>query len=320
MSLEVENEPVVVNRPPPNRSYYFEQRRPYHAAVKRLVASGKHAPQIAKELGIGRKVVYSCLRDLGINLVPSNQFGPNRRRVQYHDAVLRLHQSGASVLAIAQELGVDRTIIYSCMNDLRLRKRSASEANRIRMARMTADERRELAASAHATVRNSWNTATRINHAKRAQELGLRVGAFESEVGEYLQSQGIEVVPQMAWKGYNVDFFVRDGRVAVEVYTSSYRPVGISKTARKTMQLLSAGISVVDLWINRRLGETASPAMLEQLVAFINIAGPLPTGIGQYRVIRGRGEIDPVSQIYLDEWATIAIRYARMKARRADTD
>ena len=224
------------------------------------------------------------------------------------------------MLAIAERLGIERPVVYSCMNDLGLRRRTASEANRIRMSRMTPKERQELAANAHAATRNFVrNERTRIRIAEGIQRSRKHIGAFEAEVGEYLTSQGVEVVSQMAWDGYNLDFFIPARRTAVEVYTSAYRPASISNTAKKTMKLLSAGVSVIDLWINRKTGEIASTAMLDELIACINVACPLPSGRGQYRVIRGQGDYDPISERYLDDLADVAVRYRSLDPGRQDT-
>ena len=46
----------------------------------------------------------------------------------------------------------------------------------------------------------------------------------------------------------------------------------------------------------------------------------LPTGLGQYRVIRGRGDLDPISQQYLDELADVAIRYRSLQPKGGDAD
>ena len=41
--------------------------------------------------------------------------------------------------------------------------------------------------------------------------------------------------------------------------------------------------------------------------------------LGEYRVIRGNGEdVTAVSQIYIDEFADIAIRYGSLKSGRTD--
>ena len=216
---------------------------------------------------------------------------------------------------MATSLGVSRTVVVSCLRDMGLRPRTGREANLIRMAALTPGERRALARAANEKVRNTGRQEeVRHRAAVTRQRNRSHVGRFEPEVAEHLEAHGLELVPQYAWRRYNLDFFIPARRVAVEIHCSGLRPVFINTAAQKTMELLCAGISLAECWIQTSRSETASPTMLEQLVAFIDVARPLPSGLGEYRVIRGRGDVDPISQSYLDDMADVAVRYRRLQS------
>ena len=303
-----------------SRFYWRERRKRFLPQVKRLVEDGCTTRAISRELGIGNKVAQSCLRDLGIENQTFNTRNARKRKT-LHTEIERRYSLGQSVLQMAQELCEPRTTINLCLDELRLPARSGSEANLIRMAAMSFEEKKRLAAAANRKARNSGRSRDKMAlAAKRRQNApkATHIGAFESEIGEELAARGIVTIPQFAIDIYNIDLFVPSRMVAVEVYTSSYRPAQISHSAKKTMKLLCDGISVANIWINRQRNERPTPAMYDQLVAFINEARRLPTGLGQYRVIRGRGDLDPLSQLYLDELADVAIRYRALKADGGD--
>ena len=173
-------------------------------------------------------------------------------------------------------------------------------------------------AANNAVRKNGFSHDREVKLARLRQDRQTHVGKFEREIAKYLESQGIVTIPQFAWDRYNFDLFIPTNRIAVEIRFSKDRPV--IKLAVKTMELLCAGFHVVELWISETRKETASPEMLNQLISFINVARPLPSGLGQYRVIRGSGEIDTISQTYLDKFADIAIRYRSLQTSGQNTD
>ena len=306
----------------PRNPHWRERRRQYYPMVEAMIGDGRNIAAIARELGVSRKLIASCITDLGLE--NPNQYALNKaEREAYYIGISRMYTEGISVLEMAARINKNRTFVVRCLHEIGVTPRSGSEANYLRMARLSATERRKLARNANAASRNEGKHRESLRAtAKRRQErhAAIKIGEFEAEIGEHLASQGIEAIPQYAFDVNNIDFFIPSRRVAVEVYTSTQRPAQVSKAAKKTMQILCAGISLCDVWIRRAHGERPTPLMYENLIAFIQEARPLPSGLGAHRVIRGYGDIDPISESYLDELTDIAICYRALKADGRNSD
>ena len=272
---------------------------------------------IARKVGIGRKVVESCLRDLGLTVPKQGNVVSAARRRAVHAEVRRRYEAGESVLAMSDALGMTRRTIGVCLHELGLKPRTASEANVLRMARLSHRERRRLAAAANEKARThayAFKSSRYRAIQRQAGTSGVKVGKYERDIGEMLADAGIEAIPQWAIHVYNVDFFIPASRIAVEVYVSTARPVLSANTARKTMDLLCRGYCVLAVWFKSG-GCGPVRETREQLVTQLNSLRPLPSGLGQYRVVRGYGDVDPVSPAYLDKFADVAVRYRSLQAR-----
>ena len=299
---------------------------PRHALlnkVQALAEQGHKTADIRKALGIADHTVKSCFEDLGIPLPAPRKPGSAERyrkaRAYLCPEVKSLWMEGWSVKKIAAKIGRSRMVVQNCLRDLGLPCRSRSTAMYLRMSGATPDYRKALARAANAAARNSPRTTEQRHRAALTAQRSLsRVGKYEEEIGKYLAAERFEIIPQFAWRRYNFDFYILNLRCAVEVITQGIRPVLIGKNAMKTMEVLSAGISVAEIWIQHGRGERPTPAMYDQLVAFLNIARPLPSGLGQYRVIRGDGSLDPRSQTDLNDLADIAIRYRSLQTGGKD--
>jgi hypothetical protein len=69
------------------------------------------------------------------------------------EAVVRLYEQGMSELAISKHLNVNRCTVARRLKAANVKRRTGSEAHILRMARMTPEERKALAAPAHAACR-----------------------------------------------------------------------------------------------------------------------------------------------------------------------
>jgi hypothetical protein len=205
------------------------------------------------------------------------------------DDLRRRHAEGQSVLQMARELGVQRRTIDIYLRRLGPEARSASEANRLRMARMTPEERRADAAAAHAARRTGGSrerdtfTPGQIEKA-RVAERDLSYAQPDESLVAALYPQFRR---QVAVGPYNLDFLV--GNVAVEVHSSNTHPLYHPNLAHRTEQLLGAGFHVGYLWPYGERG-------CHDLIAWAQqVSLDVPLG-GQYRVVRGHGEVASVDE------------------------
>lgn len=307
------------------QSHWSKKRLALHPSVANLHAEGLSAAEIARRLGISDFRAVSCFEDLGLPRRTAAEIGKIKgdksralrtaARKPLLESVKRLYDEGLSVIQISRQLSVGRGQINSCIADLGLDRRNGSEANLLRFARMTPEQRRELALSAHDKRANCVRSDAELTaEAIRKQHTMERVGILEADVAECLRSKHLECIPQFAWKRYNFDIMV--GHLAVEVHSGPMRPINTSGELRKTTEALSAGISMLYLWLRNRA--TFNDLAIDEIVAFHKLTRRKPSPLGQYRVVRGDGKIDTASNDKLDEFAAIVARYHSLKTSRGD--
>ena len=103
---------------------------------------------------------------------------------------------------------------------------------------------------------------------------------------------------QVAVGPYNLDFVVF-GDVAVEVHSAKYNPATHPRLADRLVKLLDAGWSVGYLW-------GVGHAGCDDLIGWAQSVRGNVAGRGQYRVVRGDGEVVPVGRDEIDERASVA--------------
>lgn len=311
-----------------NRERWQRGREHLLPKIRELRENGLNANLIAKQLGISRAIALSCLRDMGLpNLSKAEQAEVKARysrerfraaREKHLPRVEELFKAGHPVLRIARELGISRAAVNSCLDDLGLSRPSISEGNRMGAALETAESRSLRAAAAH-LAQSAAGTApiTKAANAVEKRRTLSKVGFGEREAVEYLRNLGIECDPQGNIDAYNID--IRVGNVAVEIHNAAARPLVNSQRMCRTIDLISAGISVCYVWFCAERGRFITQAAMDEVVAFIDEASRNPTPLGQYRVVRGDGQIDFVSHRQLDEFSRVAMRYCAAYSGQRDT-
>lgn len=219
----------------------------------------------------------------------------------------RRYEAGQSVLAMATDLETSRPTIMRRLRELGLDPRSGSEANYIRMARLTQAERRDLAAAANASRRKpEVNFGSRqanrmvaaINSAKSRTRT---VGKGEAEMLDLLLGRGLTVECQLPVYGYNLDLAVAP--VAVEVWWAKSYPFRHGRTARRTIDLADLGWSTIFVWLCWQLPTDDSA---DAVVAFIDEMRRNPPAVRQqYRVIRSDGDFVSGGAADLDNLALV---------------
>lgn len=209
--------------------------------------------------------------------------GAPRRTDFDPDNLVRRYLSGESVKKLAADHGFSRQVVYRVLRDYGITPRNRSEAMYVRMGSTSVDERKRLTEKAHIARRAQG--ATIEETAKKAQTRSRRIGKYEREFIEALESEGVKTDPQEPFLTYNLD--IGCGPVAVEVHTQTGSPL-ISKHCRKIMECLEAGKSMVYVWIGRGV---PTPACYEKVVSLVKSIRSNPPSRAQYWVVRGTGEV-----------------------------
>jgi hypothetical protein len=234
-------------------------------------------------------------------------------RQSNHQTIRDMFDGGHSVNSIAKTINLSRAMVNSALDDMGIPRPDVSEGNRRSAAMATEAERKARAVHAHRAIRQiGRHDPTQANHAARKQASGDYIGAGEADLFDKLIAKGLHPVKQAALEGYNIDLLC--DHLAVEVHNKSTRPCQASQVLARIIKLLCRGISAAYIRTGPHCPDIADAA-LNQLVAFYDETSRDPSPVGQYRVIRGDGQIDWTAASDLDDFAAIAATYAALNPR-----
>lgn len=230
--------------------------------------------------------------------------------------VQSMFDSGHSANSIAKSLGVSRSMINTCFDELGIVRPGVSEGNRRQAAMASPDARIARAKAAHAAIRMIGRSqATQAKHAAREQKSLRYMGVCERDFTEKVAALGYHCVPQLAMCGYNIDIAV--GHVAVEIHSVKVRPHNITQRLERIVKLINAGMSVFYICVSPDW-DVVPKAAIQQFVAFHDMTRGLPAGLCQYRVVRRNGEIDWSCERELKEIANVFATHHALNASKPD--
>ena len=212
-----------------------------------------------------------------------------------------LYGQGFSILELSKRYNIARESVKKRLVENGVVIRDGSQANFIRMGKMTINEKKQLTKTANDTVRGVLQTSDYRTKFAKMSQLSLKVatGKGEQEFLEFLKSRNIPFVQQFAVERYNVDFII--GNVAVEISTST-RFERTEKFLKRTETIFKAGFSIIYIHFT---GLEAFIQSFEYIIAHVNILNSNPTLIREHWVIRGSGELSFIMGDDLNEWSVV---------------
>lgn len=210
--------------------------------------------------------------------------------------IIALYQVGESELALAKWFGVSRNVIRRRILQAGIQPRTGSQANVIRMAKMTVSERKALTIASHQATRGiPKSIESKIKRSRTVESQGLHISFIEHALASMLRGKGIHnFVLQKAIGIYNVDLAIEEPRLAVEVFggnwhTSQYH---ISLHNRRIPYILNEGWSMLIIWVNATR-YPLSIAAADYIITYLQELSFNKSCGRQYRVIRGNGQPMP---------------------------
>ncbi len=203
------------------------------------------------------------------------------------------HVAGESVLSISKRTGIPRKTITQAFAALGLTWRNQSEGMFVRQSKMKPEERRALASAAHAAVRGRKVGVP--EHVKRSATRSRRVGKFEREIIEELRSRGVDCDHQHPFGPYNLDIWLTESRIAVEVYRAHPCRKLMAKLHKRTEYILDSGASQATVQFSYPKGTPNLGAVCDQIIAFSDFCRRHHPAGGQHGVIRGNGKLSATS-------------------------
>lgn len=207
---------------------------------------------------------------------------------------IKAYLSGQSEQSLAQEVGVGRGAIRTFLIKHGVQPRDRSAALTTRMANATPDERQAWSAAAHKAVRGKKRTVTELTKRAATKERSTHwIGRWEQELADELIRRRLPIATQKAVGPYNIDIAL--GHLAVEVHSNGSHPH--TRDGQRIVYLTNRQWLVVYV---HTYGGVNIPVVADYLCALHEETQRNPTLIGEYRVVRGSGEILPFSRRDLD--------------------
>lgn len=262
--------------------------------LHRRYLAGEPIQRLAKSVGFsGTGLMHRFKRD-GLSL---ERAGCHRIPTNVADLVAR-YTAGESILALSLATGVSRPTVVRRLIAAGCTIRDGSEANTIRMAKMTPESRMSLTKNAHAAVRGvAQSEEQRYKVASTIEAIGRVVSVYEAKLAEMLAARGVVVVPQKAVGRYNVDLAIAESRIAVEIFGGNWHAGGKhARRFRPRLDYLSdRGWHVVIVWCTKRNPLTDLAA--DQVIAIHERIRSGETIDRKEHVIRGDGYLAAVDQV-----------------------
>jgi hypothetical protein len=207
---------------------------------------------------------------------------------------------GESIPILAEHFEVSRGVIERFLDSQGVARRNRSEARRNDWARMSAVQRSNQVAAAHNAVRGMVRGSEDLRKKALAKERTGRMTPAERQLQLWLTDRGIATVPQQAIGPYNCDLGAFP--VAVEVYGGQWHTSGraAARSEKRFRYILDEGWSVEIVWVDGiyyPLTETAA----DDVAAFYKLCQRSPAQRGQYRVVRGTGQLFAAGRTDLDQ-------------------
>lgn len=265
-----------------------------HAAE--LYAAGKSFKEAATEVGLHPESVRIFLKRRGIEARPRAS-RPAHNRIDPPDSdFIDQYISGVSEKELAASYGVSRPVMSRWLGEAGVKRRSIKEANALRMASLSDDQRQRIVMAAHAAVRGKRQTERHREKIALARErvgYGGQTSPGTDRLANLLTERSLEHVREKAVGRYNVDIALSAYPVAVEVLGGNWhaaKPIH----AKRTPYILDRGWHLLFVWNTKRCEIGAKAA--DYIVAFAEETRINPPSIGQYRVIRGDGQLIAAGQ------------------------
>lgn len=242
-------------------------------AVRDYIA-GEGIESLAQRYHTGDRRLKELLTSLGLfrsikeRYTISSRKGSAKRRARLPiapDTVASRYLCGESEKALAFAFGTNRNVIRARLIATGISPRNRSEAQTLRM-----------------TDIDARGMTTRQAH--------FAFGRGETELADRLTECGMTLTRQMVIHNYNVD--IASPPVAVELHARTTNPMGRAQAFRerkRIKQLTDWGWHVIYIWVSP--GHILTDRAIKDVVTFTQTANRNPAGIGQYRVIRGSGEL-----------------------------
>ena len=273
----------------------------------RLYESGVNIAACSKRAGISHKRMRDEIARRGIlrkrGGVLGNSIGT--RPSDLPSDISARYLSGESENGIAVSLGVSRGTVRRRLVHDGVVLRDITEANRLMVGQRSPEENLANTQAAHAAKRGKANSyEMRCQAAVTREQRQTHTSASELLMKRWLEDRGVDSIAQKAIGPYNADLAIHP--IAVEINGGGWHAYSHhrKRAPERTRYILDEGWNLLFVWVDL-IRYPLTEAVADYIVSFVEEARRDPTLRGQYRVIRGNGQLQPTSGSDLNEVALV---------------
>lgn len=248
-----------------------------------LYLSGKPLKQSATEAGIGQTTLARILSRRGIKARTNRHVVPDQE-------IVNDYTHGMSELAISKKYGLTRTVVRRRLEESKVHIRGSAESVALRYAQMTREDRKAITTAANAAVRGVPQPEDRLERIAKSREANPgRPSVHEGQFAAWLTERNIAYRREVAVGRYNLDFAAEP--IAVEILGGEWHGTPIKRRihGRRTPYILDQGWSLTFIWATP--SHPMTEAVADHVVTQLDETRRDPSLIGEYRVIRGDGQL-----------------------------
>jgi len=214
---------------------------------------------------------------------------PEYRNID-NDKTISLFNNGMSTKALAEKFSVQRSTVDRFLKNNGVCPRGQSESMINRMANTPEDERKKLTANANASMRGRKVPFEEQCNMAVGREKACKVFRGERIAGEMLQELGIDIVYQKAVGAYNVDIFLPEYSVAVEIFGGHWHSFGHHAAIfRKRFDyIINSKMIPIIIWVTKDYPFEISAA--KKVVSICKESRHNKAMLGHEHVLRGDGQ------------------------------
>ena len=164
-----------------------------------------------------------------------------------------LYGNGTSENKVAKIMGVSRTVIRRVLIEKNVKIRNQSESETLKWSQMTKEQRSNQVIKAHKAIEEKDSEFFRQSSIKQAitkEKTQSKIGFLEIEIIKLLESKMIRCESQKAIDVYNLDIYLPDLNIDVEVHNSAINPHSDKRILKRATHLQKLGIPSVYLKVN----------------------------------------------------------------------
>lgn len=168
--------------------------------------------------------------------------------------IIYYYQRGVASYLIAKKLGLSNTKVRNVITKHGLKIRSHNITNKVSAAKRTPEQNKAITAAA--TERNTGNTQTSLHRARLAasRQLSPTIDpVYEQPLVDLCKSLSVAVVPQKAFYKFNVDLYLSEYNVVIEIFGGGFhnKSDAVEMFNNKMKYLSRNNVPVLVVWADK---------------------------------------------------------------------